>query len=128
MFNFACDWCRKKLRSMNSNTSIVCNPISIFISGGAGVRKSHLVKTITLFLSKTFNLHSETPEKLKILLLAPTGVSAININGTTINSGLGIPIYANSITLTKLSDRKRSEFRNLYSDVVIVVINEVSMV
>ena len=43
--------------------------------GGAGVGKSH-----------------DELEKPRILLLAPTGVAAININGTTIHSGLRINV------------------------------------
>ena len=44
------------------------------------------------FLTKTFNSYTGSPEKVKVLLLAPSGVSAINISGTTINPGWAIPI------------------------------------
>ena len=40
----------------------------------------------------------------KVLILAPTGVAAININGSTINSGFTIPPYVNGYTLPSLSD------------------------
>ena len=43
-----------------------------------------------MFLTKTFSLYSGSPNKLKVPILTPTGVAAININGTTINSGLSI--------------------------------------
>ena len=48
------------------------------------------MKTICMFLTKTFNLYSGSPDKPKVLILAPTGVAAININGTIINLGLSI--------------------------------------
>ena len=48
------------------------------------------MKTICIFLTKTFNLYSGSPDRPKVLILAPTGVAAININGTIINLGLSI--------------------------------------
>ena len=100
----------------------------LFITGGADVGKSHLKKTICMFLAKTFNLYSGSPDKPKVLILAPTGVAAINIDGTTINSGLSIPPYVNGYTLPRLSDSERGRLRNLYSDVLVVLIDEISMV
>ena len=74
----------------------------LFITGEADVGKSPLKKTICMFLAKTFNLYSGSPDKPKVLILAPTGVAAINIDGTTINSGLSIPPYVNEYTLPRL--------------------------
>ena len=48
------------------------------------------MKTICIFLTKTFNLYSGSPDRPKVLILAPTGVAAIYINGTIINLGLSI--------------------------------------
>ena len=58
-------------------------------------------------------------------MLAPTGVAAISINGTTIHSGVSIPCCGK---LMSLSDKNRAELRNKYSDVQIVIIDEISMV
>ena len=57
--------------------------------GGAG--KSHLIKTIYHTAVKTFRHPPVNPELPTVLLMAPTGVAAINIDGTTINTGLAIP-------------------------------------
>ena len=86
------------------------------------------MKTICTFLTKTFNLYSGFPDTPKVLILAPTGAVAININGTTINSGLSIPHYVNRYTLPRLSDSERGRLRNLYSEVLVVPTNEISMV
>ena len=86
------------------------------------------MKTICIFLNKTFNLYSGSPDKPKVLLFAPTGVAAININETAINSGLSIPPYVNGYTLPRLSDSERGRLRNLYSEVLVVLIDEISMV
>ena len=85
------------------------------------------MKTICIFLNKTFNLYSGSPDKPKVLLFAPTGVAAININETAINSGLSIPPYVNGYTLPRLSDSERGRLRNLYSEVLVVLIDEILM-
>ena len=94
----------KKIKARNSNKQVSVDPLKLFITGRAGLGKSHLMKTICMFLTKTFNLYSGSPDKPKVLILAPTGVAAININRTTINSGLNIPPYGNRYTLPRLSD------------------------
>ena len=86
------------------------------------------MKTIRMFLTKTFNLYSGFPDKRKALILAATGVAAISNNRTTINSGLSKPPYANGYTSLRLSDSGRGRLRNLYSEVLVVLIDEISMV
>ena len=87
---------------MNSVFENVVEPLHLFITGGAWVGKSYLVKILTSFLTKTFNLYSGTPDRKKILLLAPTGVAALNIDGT-IHSGFGINPNCNTYSMGKLS-------------------------
>ena len=77
---------------------------------------------------KTMNLYSGLPDKSKILIPAPTGVAANNINGTTIISGFSIPPYVNGYTLSRISVSERPRLRNLYSEVAVVLIDEISMV
>ena len=78
--------------------SLVCKihqnikQLYIFVTGGAGVGKSHLTKTIYMLLSKVLIYKGGEVEKPRTLLLAPSGVAAININGTTIHSGLRINV------------------------------------
>ena len=104
IFNEVQDWAKKKIKARNSNKKVSVDLLWLFITGGADVGKSHLKKTICMFLAKTFNLYSGSPDKPKVLILAPTGVAAININGSTINSGFIIPPYVNGYTLPSLSD------------------------
>ena len=126
IFNEAQDWAKCKAR--NSNKKVSVDSPTLLIIGGAGFGKSYLMETICMFLNKNFNLYSGSPDKPKVLILSPTGVVAININGTTINSGLSIPPYLNGYTLPRPSDSERGRFRNLYSEVLVVLIDEISMV
>ena len=66
-----------------------------------------------MFLTKTMNLYAGSPDKPKVLTLPPAGVAIININGTTIKSGLSIPPNVNGYTLPRLSDSERARLRNL---------------
>ena len=100
----------------------------MFITGGTGVGKSYLMKTISMFLTKTMNLNSGSSNKSKVLFLAPTRVVAIHINGTTINSGLSISPNVNGYTLLRFSDSERARLCNLYLEVPVVIIDEISMV
>ena len=74
----------------------------MFITGSGGCGKSHLIKTLYHSLTKT--LCSKNSDKPKVLLLAPTDVVAINIEGMTIHSGLGIPIGHHGKHVPRLGD------------------------
>ena len=77
-FNTVRHWARNKLKQTNLVYENVVEPLHLFITGSVGVGKSHLVKILPSFLTKTFNLCSGTPDKKKIPL-APTGVAAFGV-------------------------------------------------
>ena len=54
---------RDKLKQMNSVSENDAELLHFFITGVARVGKSHLVKILTYFLTKSFNLYSETSDK-----------------------------------------------------------------
>ena len=66
--------------------------------------------------------------KPKVLFLAPTGVSAVNIDGTTIHSALYISVGYFRRNFPGLSDKMKSSLRNKYSELKVLVIDEISMV
>ena len=100
-------------------------PIHIFLSGSGGTGKSHLVKVIYNAISKTLFYHCKDLEKPRPLLLGPTGISAANIGGTTIYSGLGIK---SGIKLLDLNEKSKAALRNRLSEVNCLIIDELSMV
>ena len=76
-------------------------------------------------MTKLFLYHSGNPDKFRVLLLAPNGVAAINIDGTTIHFGLNIPCHGKTFSL---SDKNWALLRNKYSEVQLIIIDEISMV
>ena len=92
VFNFIHEWSKDYIKSLRCKVIKKVKSFHIFITGGAGVGKSHLIKTIFLSLNKVLGYKGGDADKPRILLLAPTGVTEININGTTIHSGLGINV------------------------------------
>ena len=48
------------------------------------------MRVICNVISKTLLYYCKDPEKLRVLLLEPKRMSAVNIGGTTISTGLGI--------------------------------------
>ena len=84
---------------------------SMFITGKAGTGKSTLLQ---LFRRST---------RKKTVILAPTGVAALNVKGQTIHSFFKFPAK-----LLHKHDIKKHRFRKLYQKIEVIIIDEVSMV
>ena len=111
-YDIVLSWCRSLLKNMNSLKPAKVNPIYLFLTGGGGAGKSHLIKTIYHTAVKIFRHPPFNSELPTVLLLAPTGVSAININETTVNTGLVIPKETGDY-LPGMSDQKKT-VQNFY--------------
>ena len=103
LFEVIHNWSRDYMKNLSSKTIKNIKPFHIFLTGGAGVGKSHLIKNIYMSISKVLMYKDGHPEKPRILLLAPTGVAAINTDGTTIHTTLGITVGSK---LYPLNDRQ----------------------
>ena len=55
----------------------------IFLSGSGGIGQFHLTKTIYNVVSKSLLFNYKEAEKPCVLLLELTGISTVNIGGTT---------------------------------------------
>ncbi len=84
---------------------------SLFVTGRAGTGKSTLLQ---LFRNTT---------RKKTIVLAPTGVAALNVKGQTIHSFFGFPAKP----LNKSDIRKRKNHK-LYKNIEVLIIDEISMV
>lgn len=104
------------------------DPLYILFPGRAGCGKSFLTKLLYQPLTKALPYINSTLEKPKVLLVAPTGVASINIDGTTIHTALDIPVGHFEKKLPCLNDKMRSSLRNKLSDLKVIIIDEISMV
>lgn len=87
-----------------------------FISGSAGTGKSFL---INLFAKKFSELNKN------FLLMAPTGVAAVNIQGQTIHSALRIWSHSGRYQTLAFTDQ---EFKQELRKIDTIIIDEISMV
>ncbi len=96
---------------------------SLFLTGKAGTGKS------------TFLRHVCATTKKKHVVLAPTGIAAINVGGTTLHSFFKIPFHPLLPNDNRFSERNIRETlkytgakRKIIRDVELVIIDEISMV
>jgi len=97
----------KKALELMENTSA-----NVFITGRAGTGKSTL---LTYFRDTT---------NKKVVVLAPTGVAALNVKGQTVHSFFR---FKPNITLDKVR-KKYKKKNNIYAKLDAIVIDEISMV
>ncbi|MCX7699033.1 MAG: AAA family ATPase [Candidatus Goldbacteria bacterium] len=85
---------------------------NVFITGKAGTGKSTL---LNYFKNMT---------KKNVIVLAPTGVAAVNIGGQTIHSFFG---FKPDITVDKIKNLKSKKIK-IYKELDAIIIDEISMV
>ena len=118
LFYFIRDWALRKSNKLD------VEPFHIFLTGGAGTGKSHLIKCIFQEVKDLLPVYSDDPDSVVVLLLAPTGTAAFGINGQTIHSAFAI----NKATSNVLSEDKINTLRSKYQDLQLLIIDEISMV
>ena len=96
---------------------------SLFLTGKAGTGKSTFLRYICQHTKK------------KHIVLAPTGIAAINAGGSTLHSFFKIPFHPLIPTDSRFSNRNiketlkyNSEKRKILRDVELIIIDEISMV
>ena len=102
--------------------------IRIFVTGGAGVGKSLLIKTLYQAMHRLMcSSEGQNPEHCRIIVCAFTGLAAYNVKGSTLHSAFGIEPNK-KLSYKPLSDEKRNTMRVKYLYLSVVIIDEVSMV
>ncbi|XP_052713814.1 uncharacterized protein LOC128187408 [Crassostrea angulata] len=121
IFYYVRDWCLEKSSGQNPD------PFHIFITGGAGTGKSHVIKAIHYEASRLLAKNMSTPDSLAVLLTAFTGTAAFNIGGNTIHHLFSMPKFMR-LPYEPLKEQTLSELRIHLQDLNVLVIDEVSMV
>jgi len=93
---------------------------NIFLTGAGGVGKSAVIKKVVADLKKQGKV---------VVVMAPTGVAAVNIGGQTLHSVMGLPLKKVNEeqwlgeTLSRMSKARREKYQSWH----VVVIDECSM-
>ena len=104
-------------------------PLYEFVSGGAGVGKSRLIKVLYQALIRYFGkIPGAHPDDLFVLLCAPTGKAAFNIGGMTLHSALSLPLNQYGGMLPSLGSDISNTLASKLHSVKLIIIDEISMV
>ena len=120
-------WCRNKIKYMLTQNPENKDPMYLCITRGPGSGKGHLIKTIYHTAAKTFRHARGNANLPTVLLMALTGVSVINMGGTTVNTALVIPKETGD-NLLPMSDQKKTQIRVSPSELKLTIIDEISMI
>ena len=113
---------------MHSLTVAPEKQICLFITGGAGVGKSVVIRVLYQALHRHFCSDAgQNPEDIRIAVCAYTGLAAYNVQGSTLHSTFCIEPNK-KLKYKKLSDDKRNTLQTKYRDLSVVIVDEVSMV
>ena len=88
-------------------------PLRMIVSGTAGTGKSHLIHCLRLLLQR------------QLVVAAPTGVAAFNIDGHTLHSLLSLPTRGE---FKDLEGERLTKLQQSFSEVKYLTIDEMSMV
>ena len=98
----------------------------LYVSGFGGTGKSYLISGLNGYCYVQREVYKRD---LGSLLMAPTGVAALNIGGQTIHSVLSIPVeHGHTPKYTAYKSDKLHRTRQGLSDVKCVILDEVSMI
>lgn len=89
---------------------------SLFITGKAGTGKTTFIKNIQEMIDKNF------------LVLAPTGIAALNVGGQTMHSFFGFPFEAMGPNLDLREIKTSLDNTNLLNHTDTIIVDEASMV
>ena len=99
-------------------------PIYLLGHGGAGAGKSMVINLVAKWCHKILVKEGDDIDTPYIIKTAFTGTAASNIDGQTLHTSFAFNFDNKHYSL---SDKKRDEKRNLFKNLRIIVIDEVSM-
>ena len=101
-------------------------PFYLYIGGEAGTGKSFLMRLMIEAVRRLPHYSGQGLDKPYSLTIAPTGIAAVIIGGTTIESALSIQPQKRKSYVGSSASRN-SNLRFLYEDLKVIFLDEVSM-
>ena len=111
LFNKVQSLAKKYVQNKLTADPLEHEPLHMFLTGHAVCGKSLLMRLIYQSLTKILSYRSILVDKPKALFMAPTGVAAIKIDGTTTHTTFNIPVEHFASNLPRLSDKIKSKFK-----------------
>ncbi|XP_033758253.1 uncharacterized protein LOC117340598 [Pecten maximus] len=128
VFHIICDYFQKVKSFDDGQVTTAPAPIRLFVSGFGGTGKSHLIQLVREAIVR-FSLHKATNDSPPVIVLAPTGMAAFNIQGLTIHNALNLPVqHRSSPKYIPLKGERLAEMRHAFRNTTTVIIDEISMV
>jgi hypothetical protein len=126
VFYYVRSWCARRLQDRD------VEPLRLFITGGAGTGKSHLLKCLhyeatKIFSQKKYLEPDEHVDEIHTLITAFTGAAAVNVGGVTIHSAFGIGTGREHQNDALSCDRLNS-YRCKLGSLKLLFVDEISLV
>ena len=96
----------------------------LMVHGGAGSGKSTVINVMSQYLHQILKKEGDDPECPYVLLAAFTGSAASNIQGQTLHTLFSFNFGSG---YQSLSDKARDQKRNLYKNLKVLIIHEISL-
>ena len=100
-------------------------PPVVMVHGGAGSGKSTVINTMARWVHFILQLPGDDPDCPYIIISAYTGAAASNVNGQTLHSLFSFNFGSGFLTM---SDKVRDQKRQLFKNLQVLIIDEVSLV
>nr|XP_061819798.1 uncharacterized protein LOC133608527 isoform X1 [Nerophis lumbriciformis] len=113
-------WCLEKVMGKTPE------PFHVFVTGGAGTGKSHLIRAIQYEAGRLLSRLYQ-PDETCVLLTAPTGIAAYSLHAATIHHTFSIGMQV-SLPYIPLGEDKINSLRAQFGHLQILIIDEISMV
>ena len=113
------------------NNELPPNSFQIFLSGGAGIGKSFLIKPITKYLKGVLRYPNQNLDQPSVVVTASTGKVATGISGITLDSVFHLPVIKSglkSYEYKKSNDETLDMLRNKYQYLKVLIIDKISMI
>lgn len=118
---------REYLMHIVNEMKIKSEPFYHFISGGAGVGKSRLIKAIYQSIIRIYRQTPGPVNTTEVILVAPTGKAAHNIGGMTAHSTFSLVNTQNQLVLKDLTAETLNTMRVKLYNMKLLIIDEISM-